>query len=191
MSLGFRPSFSLDVGCDSQAALKHLRAHLAEAPVVLRGTQVPGGGATPSDLATNHFTLSVLEPERRFWSPWLNVELTPRGKGCVLSGRFSPHPSVWTGLMMAYLALAVLAFFALIFAAALSLSGGSPWTLGLAGLCVAIMVLLWWGSQVGQRLAQDQMTALQAALELAVAGCGGRDAESSGSDQADHAPPSS
>ncbi len=171
MSLGFRPTFHLEVTCASREVRKCLRERLAEAPVVLGVTQVPGGGGG-GDLSRDHFTLSIAESERHFWSPWLNLELVPHGSGTQLSGRFSPHPSVWTGFMFAYLALSVLAFFALVFAAALSMSGGAPWTLGLAGLCVAAMILLWWASQVGQRLAQAQMEELRSILDCALEECG-------------------
>lgn len=171
MSLGFRPTFHFEVTCSSREVRKRLRARLAEMPVVLGVTRVPGGGAD-GDPERDHFTLSIPESDRHFWSPWLNLELVPHGNGTRLSGRFSPHPSVWTGFMFAYLALSVLAFFALVFAAALSMSGGAPWTLGLAGLCVAAMILLWWASQVGQRLAQSQMHELQGILEGALGECG-------------------
>ncbi|MCA9634183.1 MAG: hypothetical protein KC766_41345 [Myxococcales bacterium] len=171
MSLGFRPTFHFEVTCSSREVRKRLHARLAEMPVVLGVTQIPGGGAG-GDLASDHLTLSIPEADRHFWSPWLNLEIVPHGNGTQLSGRFSPHPSVWTGFMFAYLALSVLTFFALVFAAALSMSGGAPWTLGLAGLCVAAMILLWWASQVGQRLALSQMEELRGILDGALGECG-------------------
>ncbi|MGE3674725.1 MAG: hypothetical protein AB7K71_33955 [Polyangiaceae bacterium] len=171
MSLGFRPTFHLEVTCSSREVRKRLQARLGEMPVVLGVTKVPGGGSE-GDPISDHFTLSIPEADQHFWSPWLNLEIAPHGSGTQISGRFSPHPSVWTGFMFAYLALSVLAFFALVFAAALSMSGGAPWTLGLSGLCVAAMILLWWASQVGQRLAQSQMAELRGILDSALGECG-------------------
>lgn len=167
MSLGFRPTFSLEVGCPSRELLPRLYAQLAQEPALLGITRVPGGGADHV-LESDHFTLRVLDEESHFWSPWLNVEVIAHGEGSLLSGRFSPHPAVWTGFMFAYLILGMIGFFSLIFAWALSSSGGTPWTLGVGGLSAATAIALWWASQVGQRLAADQMAALREILERVV-----------------------
>lgn len=81
-----------------------------------------------------------------------------------------PHPSVWTAFMFGYLALSIAVLFSLVFALALSNSGGSPWTLAITGGAVVIMVLMWWASQVGQRLARAQMEELRQILETALSG---------------------
>jgi len=167
MTLALRPTFSLELARPSRDVLAQVYARLAVATVQLRRTRIPGGGR---DVAQehDHFILTVQETERHFWSPWLSVEVEPRGGGAHVFGRFSPHPSVWTAFMFGYLLLAVVVMFALVFALALSMSGGSPWTLAIAGGASVVMVLMWWASQVGQRLARAQMESLRQVLEGAL-----------------------
>ncbi|MEM1445832.1 MAG: hypothetical protein AAGF84_07250 [Planctomycetota bacterium] len=118
-----------------------------------------------------HLMLTVPESEKHFWSPYLTIELSEDelhasgAGGTHLHARFSPNPSLWTAIGFTYLSLVVIAFFALMWAAAQLLLGNTPhalWvTLG-CGLCVA---LLWWVSLAGQRLAYEQMFEMRHALE--------------------------
>jgi len=169
MTLALRPTFSLDLDRPSREVLSQAFDRLARAAVQLRKTQIPGGGRTTTP-AHDHFILTVPEAQQHFWSPWLSVDVSPQGSGSHVFARFMPHPSVWTAFMFGYLALSIAVLFSLVFALALSNSGGSPWTLAITGGAVVIMVLMWWASQVGQRLARAQMEELRQILETALSG---------------------
>lgn len=169
MSLALRPTFSLDLARPSREVLAQAFDRLAQTPVLLRKTQIPGGGRITAP-EHDHFILTVPEAQQHFWSPWLSVEISPREAGSHVFARFMPHPSVWTAFMFGYLALSIAVLFWLVFALALSNSGGSPWTLTITGGALVTMALMWWASQVGQRLARAQMEELRQILEAALSG---------------------
>lgn len=169
MSLALRPTFSLELTRASRDVLAQVFDRLTARPVILRRTRPPGGGQGVSP-EHDHFVLTVRDAERHFWSPWLSVEIGPRAGGAHVFGRFSPHPSVWTAFMFGYLALGIVTMFALVFALGLSMSGGQPWTLGVACAAVVAMGVMWWASQIGQKLAYAQMEALRAELLQALEG---------------------
>lgn len=112
--------------------------------------------------------ISMVESERHFWSPWLHLDLRHDDESTTLHGRFSPHPSIWTALVFGYLVLAVIAFFGAVVGYSQWLSGEAPWGCLVIPI-VAVLALLVWGiSQVGQRLAHDEMVELKRCVENAV-----------------------
>lgn len=112
--------------------------------------------------------ISFVERERHFWSPWLHLDLRQTDEVTVLHGRFSPHPSIWTGLVFGYLALTVLAFFGAVFGFSQWLSGETPWGCVVIPVVAVLGMLVWITSQVGQRLAHDEMVELKHCIETAV-----------------------
>ena len=185
MSLAVRPSFERELPLASTQAIARLSAQLAAGSQTLRRTRVPGGGRETTARDQDHLVLTVPATQQRFWSPWLTIELTPRGDGTHLFARFSPHPSVWTGFWFGYLALGLVLLFALVFTAALAMTGGSLWSLWIAGGATLAMAAMWWASRIGQRLAQEQMATLRAELERALADLGDGDDASDASDASD------
>ena len=110
-----------------------------------------------------HLLLSVPTSDRRPWSPWLHVDIRagdePDG-GSNLVCRFSPHPSMWTGVMLAELALLSTVFFAAFFAVGQHVAGQPAWAWWLCLGALVAAIGLWFGAQLGQRLAGDQMRSL-------------------------------
>ncbi len=170
MSLELRPSFTIGLNEPCGHVLKRLRARMRADHVEVRWAQRPGGGGPPSAREDqDHVVLCIVEPERHFWSPWLMVDIAEQDGGVHLYGRFSPHPSVWTGFAFCYLTLGAIGFFALIFAWASQLSGSGKPVVGLiAPVCALVAFSLWWASQVGQRLAHAEMRTLRACLDAAL-----------------------
>ncbi|MEM8783327.1 MAG: hypothetical protein AAGE65_10800 [Planctomycetota bacterium] len=123
----------------------------------------------PGRRAGPHLMLTVPEREKHFWSPYVTIELsgTP-DKHTALHARFSPSPSLWTAIGFTYLALIVVASFALMWAAAQLTLGRTPHAAWVSLVCGACVALLWWVSLVGQRLAYDQMFELRAAIEAQI-----------------------
>lgn len=171
MSAALRPTFSVELGCPSGVALQRLFKRLEAGPYSLRRTRGVRADATINVNERDHFVLTVADDQQHLWSPWLNVEVSPRGDGSHLFARFSPHPSVWTGYAFAYIGLTTALLLSLCFSWALVVSGSSPWSLGISALAAFIMVALWVAAQVGQRLAHDQMDALRGELQSALSAC--------------------
>ena len=112
--------------------------------------------------------LPIPADRRRAWSPWLHIEVTSdESHGTLLVCRFSPHPSIWTGVMLSGLALLTLIVFAIGGGLAQQIVGQTPTAWYVAVVCAAAVGVLWIGSQAAQRLARDQMREL--ADELAKA----------------------
>lgn len=172
MSAEIRPTFALELDCPSRTVLERVYARLGEGPHQLRRSR--SWSKKPVDgTDSDHFILTVAEDAQRLWSPWLEVEVNPKGGGTFLRGRFGPHPSVWTWFAMTYMALTLVLLISLSWAAALVIGRmGSPWTLWVSGATVVVMVALWGVSQVGQRWSRAQMAALRSAIEGALAECG-------------------
>lgn len=126
--------------------------------------------------AGNHLMLVVPVADRHFWSPWLNLELIEEDESpgsTHIKGRFSPNPSVWTGFMLVYSSLGVLAFLAVMFGAAQMIMGNSPWALWFLIVLGVIAGSMYWASLVGQKIAHDQMQLLyRVTLETLGAGSG-------------------
>jgi hypothetical protein len=171
VALALRPTFTVQLPMACPEALELLGATLATRPVQLRKTRTPGGGRIEQARDSDHLVVTVQDADQHFWSPWLTVDVTSRPGGSQLVARFSPHPSVWTGFAFGYLTLGVACMFSLVFAGALAMMGGEPWTLWISGGTALALVGMWWASQIGQRLAHVQMELLRRELERAVDDC--------------------
>lgn len=172
MSAEIRPTFALELDCPSRLVIQRIYERLGEGPHQLRRTRSWGGRPTDGK-EKDHFVLTVAETEQRPWSPWLDVEVTPRDGGTHVFARFGPNPGVWTGFAMTYIGLSLLFLISLCWALALVLGRmGPPWTLSISAGSALAMAALWGASQVGQRWGRGQMVALRASLESAIAECG-------------------
>lgn len=151
-----RPTFVLHVPYSADEASERLQGLLREESPNVRGQAVK-----------HHMMLTLKDRERRFWSPWLSLEVR-REVGVDdtrVYGRFSPEPGLWMGFMMTYFALGVIACFAAVW-------GMSQWVLKAAPTAwwvlplVAVLVLaLWIATRMGQGLAADEMQELRAVIE--------------------------
>ncbi|GAB4196607.1 MAG: hypothetical protein Kow00105_10730 [Phycisphaeraceae bacterium] len=134
----------------------------------LQGLLRDPGGRFTGKSAGRHMTLTVCESDRHFWSPWLHLEVVEGADGICLRGRFTPHPSVWTGFAFSYFSLIVVACFAGIWGMSQWMLGDRPTALWVALGCVVLVGLLWWSAQVGQKLAREQMELLRQSVEEVV-----------------------
>lgn len=124
----------------------------------------------PHRRAGGHFQIWLPDGQRRTWSPWLHLDVlaVPEDPArSVLFGRYTPAPSLWTGFMLTYLALATVAVGGALFGYSQWLVGEAPTGLWLVLFAAAVGLLLLASSRVGQRLAREEMLALGAAVERA------------------------
>lgn len=114
-----------------------------------------------------HFQIAMRPAERHRWSPWLTLEvcdLKDRARAEVF-GRFNPSPAIWTGYILASLALLTTAFGALVWGAAQLLMHKPPHALWVIPVCFGVLIAMWLLSAAGQRLAADDMARMRAAVE--------------------------
>lgn len=109
--------------------------------------------------------ISIDESKRHFWSPWMHLEIRQEEGNRIVEGRFSPHPSIWTGVMFSFLAIACLSFFAVILGMSQQLMGQTPWAYWLILLGISAAVLVWFVSKTGQKLAHEEMEEMRSRIE--------------------------
>ncbi|HHO50959.1 MAG TPA: hypothetical protein ENK18_08825 [Deltaproteobacteria bacterium] len=61
-----------------------------------------GRGPCVGHVGRRHLNLHIHAPERHVWSPWISIEVSPRGEGSYLRGYFGPHPSLWGSYVAIY-----------------------------------------------------------------------------------------
>ena len=144
-----RPTFEIDFTIEPRQAIDRLSALVDDADHPVDGR-----------IAGTHLMLVIPKADRHFWSPWLHIEVHGHQSGSTINGRFSPNPSVWTGFMLAYIALATLVFFAAMFGIGLWMMDKPASTLVLIPALLVIAGVLYWASLIGQKLAHAQMLEL-------------------------------
>jgi hypothetical protein len=97
----------------------------------------------------------------------LQFEETPAGTQ-LLSGRFAPHPNVWTGFMAAYGVLLMIAIFGTMFGVSQWTLHTPPWGLLAPPIALATGALFYTAAIIGQRLGADEMHALRDFVDRAV-----------------------
>lgn len=153
-----RPTFSIPTDLSAGKMVERVRATVADQREDLQG-----------QFTNDHAIISIVESKRHFWSPWLNLEVRDCEESLIVFGRFSPHPSIWTGFMFTYLALGVLIFFSSIIGMAQQVIGTSAWGYGLVPIWIVCGIGLWLTSQAGQQLATEEMQRMKETVELAIA----------------------
>jgi hypothetical protein len=167
VSLELRPTFPIDVDEGCTRVVERLRVQLGKTTLFARWARVPGARAD-DECAGTFVWIAPPVNEQRFWSPWLQLSVLPHAGRTQLFGRFSPRPAVWTAFALSYLFLTCVAFFGCMLGLAQLMIRTHAWgfwpTLGAGGL----ILILWWVSQTGKRLADQQMGTLRDAVENAV-----------------------
>ncbi len=129
---------------------------------------------------SDHLMLTVPEEVRHFWSPCLHLEIVPHRSEAespaparsYVRGFFTPHPSLWSWFVMAYLASGTLFFFAGIWGLTQLQLGRSPWAFWLCGGFALGAAALWLVSRAGRAAAAAQMNALHESVERALSDAG-------------------
>jgi len=154
-----RPTFKIEFPIEPETAIDRLSALVNDRDYPINGR-----------IAGNHLMLVIPPARRHFWSPWMHLEVHECEAGSSVKGRFSPNPSVWTGFMLTYIALGTLVFFAVIFAFSQWMMDRSPGALKLSIVPIAIALIMYWASLIGQKIALEQMNELYDASMKALCG---------------------
>ena len=89
------------------------------------------------------------------------MEFREDAKGTTVHGLIGPHPNLWTMFAFLYGSLVCVVFFGLMLGFAQMMIDRATWGLWVAAAAVLTMGVLYAVSQVGQRLAQEQMVLLR------------------------------
>lgn len=149
-----RPSFTIDLAASPDEAIRRIRAGLRA-----------NGLSDCSMSAGRCAELFVERSRRRFWSPYLSIQLEEKDEGSLLRGRFAPHPEVWTLFAFLYAAVGFGILVGAGWGYAQWVLGRSPWGLLLIPAGALLIAALHGASVVGQRLGAEQMDELGSRLK--------------------------
>jgi len=149
-----------------------------EAMARIDSVQQIGGEPVVVEVAGKgrHRMIALSPKLRHTWSPWAHLDLREPdesqgdqpGAHCIVVLRFSPNPPLWFAIMFSYLALAVIAFFALCWGGAQMIMNNRPWALWVIPGALVIALVIVAAARIGQRLAHEQMLLMRAALRQAL-----------------------
>jgi hypothetical protein len=149
-----RPTFAVQLPLPAEESIGRIRSQIAGSDSRVR--------TLSAGKCADFF---IDEAERRFWSPYLSVQVQDSEGGSLLRGRFSPRPEIWTFVMFVYFLMAFVILFGISFGYVQWAIGESPWGFLAAPVGVLVIVLLHAASLVGQRLSTDQTEQLRARLD--------------------------
>ena len=147
-SFKIRPRFEIDVKENSESLLHKF---LEEKEKAKCGCII--------DAVPNHIVIKINRQEQHFWSPQLtlNFEDHEDGEGSKIRGLYGPNGNVWTLFTGSYFACGILiTFISIIGFSRRSLGMDAPilWALP---VLFSVVILLYIGSQMGQKLGAEQM----------------------------------
>lgn len=158
-----RPTFLLESELSSEHVVQRIRDSFSNHP------DVTTPGPYQGRFTGRHAMISIVESKRHFWSPWMHLEIRNDSQRRMVAGRFSPHPSIWTGFIFSFLGIGSLVFFAALFGISQQLSGQSPWAYVFIPIGLSIIALLWFISKTGQKLAHEEMEQMKSRIEECLA----------------------
>ncbi len=144
-SFRIRPKFQIHLEKDSSTVLDDLRKGLEAEGNPFDTVEWPG-----------HLVLKIKKEKQHYWSPQLNLQFIEADKGTDVSGRYEPHHNVWTLFILCYLSLTIMALFiGIIGFSRLSLGMSASMLWGLPVLA-GVAILLYFVSQLGQKLGAEE-----------------------------------
>ena len=117
-----------------------------------------------------HVRLRILEEDRHFWTPQLDVEIEPRAEGSLVRGLFGPHPDIWTFFVATYAVMTFCGITGLLFGVVQWSLGWPPWALWSVPIAALMIGSVYVVALIGQRLGHDQMVQLRDFLQQSIEG---------------------
>lgn len=157
-TIEIRPRFQKSVNLVQKDILNRFQEALDSEVIPVRGY-----------IVDHHIVLKVLEEDRHFWSPQLDLEIEEQEEGCLIKGLFGPHPSVWFLFVFFYAFLGFVSLVVMVMGFSqlnLGMSARILWFLPLAGI---IFLLVFSSAKTGQRLGRAQMHQLYEFFQKTIA----------------------
>lgn len=149
-----RPTFVVKTKLSAEEAMNQIRSRVLDTPHDFEG-----------QFTSRHAMISFTKSKQHFWSPWLHLDIRSNESPQEIFGRFSPNPSIWTGIIFSYLAIAVLIFFAIVFGLSQQLAGENSWAYYFVPVGAIAAVMIWIASKVGQKLSLSQMREMRELID--------------------------
>lgn len=162
-SFRIRPQFSHTVDLSVEATRARILESLAQQTPAFEVRAFP-----------EFIGIHIADKDRRYWSPrlFLNLSKTAEG-GTAIEGVYGPEIEIWSVFLYGYLLAGLLGTFSGILGFAQRAFDYYPWGLWVLAAMIVVAVLLYLGSQFGQKLGAWQTFQLHQAYQTAV----GRPAE--------------
>lgn len=143
-----RPWFVRHVDCAPDDVLARLRDALTP--------DAPCCGSVAGDVVE----LCVCHRKRHMWSPKLSLTVRHEREQTLIQGRYGPMPAVWTFVVFAYACALALGIASAVYAGSQSILGNaSPAWWGVLASAL-LLIGIYAGSYVGQKLGHPQMEIL-------------------------------
>ena len=145
-SFRIRPRFRQEIKADMKDIQDRIANALEERDNPYRVTYLP-----------NQIILKIPMETRHFWSPQLILTLEEKEDGILVRGLYGPNPSIWAMFFFAYSALGIIILFAgMVVLSQLSLGMETP-LLWVLPVCTALLVIIYFIAQTGQKIGAQQM----------------------------------
>jgi hypothetical protein len=144
-SFRIRPKFEVSLAKTSEETVRIILDGLKSANHPFDAVEFPG-----------NLIIRCKKENQHYWSPQLNLMFDDDHSGCLIKGRYEPHPNVWTLFILLYLAIAILVLFVSILGftrISLGMEAKVLWILPVLGAMAFGMYLV---SQVGQKLGAEE-----------------------------------
>ena len=151
-----RPRFELQLPVEGERWLETLRSLLETNAESLRG-----------QVFRKHAVVQMQDPQRTFWSPYLNLEVEDEPDGSAIRGRFSPHPNVWTMFMGVYILLAIIGLGGFSYGIVQYTLGQTPWAFFVVPAAAAMFGFVYGATLIGQGLGAEQMYTMRSLVDRA------------------------
>lgn len=145
-----RPTFELPLDADPAVVLQAFDDALAEGRHPVRGTVAPPNA-----------DLRVPDDDKHFFSPVLCVRVREEGGQVRLSGRFAPHPHVWTMFIAIYFVLGIGGVAGGVFGISQWMLKQTPWALVAIPISLGLIAFVYGAAFIGQGLGASQMYSLR------------------------------
>lgn len=116
-----------------------------------------------------YVNLRVPEANQHFWSPQLSISFEEGDDGrTVIQGTYGPNTNLWAIFLYGYLVAGFLGIIASVLGFCQWAIDATPWGFWLLGAAVAVLALLYFFAQTGQKIGAQQTFALHHILESAL-----------------------
>ncbi|WP_341226080.1 hypothetical protein [uncultured Arcticibacterium sp.] len=153
-SIRSRPRFKKNISLEEEALKGKILSKLKD-----NSQGIKGG------VYSNHFHLEIVQKDKHFWSPHLNVTLESTSEGTIIRGKYGPKPSLWAIFAFLYSSLGIsFLFTAMAGLVKLSLNQDAQilWILPVLSLFILGLYI---ASQTGQKLGVEQTFRIHHFLE--------------------------
>ena len=120
-------------------------------------------------VSAKHAMIKILEENRHYWSPQLNIELDKIDKGTLLRCLYGPNLTVWTLFIFFYMLISFLSLAGGMYGLTQITLNHTPWAFFAVPISVFLLLGVYLVARIGQKMGHEQMTILQTFLDEVLA----------------------